>query len=136
MEDCIFCKIVAEEIPAYKVYEDDKVVAFLDISQATKGHTLVVPKDHSSNVLELNKTQSGYLFGVANKLGCRIKEKLNASGINILTNAGLSAGQTVFHTHIHIIPRYDDEDGFSTSFANNMSSLNPDEMRKLVELIK
>ena len=90
MADCIFCKIIAGEIPSSKVYEDEKVLAFLDISQVTPGHTLVVPKEHFRNVLDMDADSTSQLF---------------------------ARGQTVFHTHVHLAPRYSDADDLKITFA-------------------
>lgn len=106
---CIFCKIANKEIPCYKVYEDDLFLAFLDISQATKGHTLVIPKKHYQNLFELDENIKSSYLNVIQKVGLAIKKATNCEGINILNNNGEAAGQTVFHCHIHIIPRYSND---------------------------
>ena len=112
---CIFCEIIKGNIPSYKVYEDDICMAFLDISQATIGHTLIVPKNHFSNIFELDKETSAHLGKVVNLLAKNLKEKLNIDALNVLNNNGENAGQTVNHFHIHLIPRYKDD---SFSFSN------------------
>ncbi|HFI0403200.1 TPA: HIT family protein [Streptococcus suis] len=119
MSDCIFCKIVAGEIPASKVYEDDQVLAFLDITQVTKGHTLVIPKKHYRNVLDMDAEVAGKIFSVVPALARQLKEKLGASGLNIVNNNEEVAGQTVFHTHIHLLPRFDKNDGLDIQFTTN-----------------
>ncbi|HFH9840376.1 TPA: HIT family protein [Streptococcus suis] len=119
MSDCIFCKIVAGEIPASKVYEDDHVLAFLDITQVTKGHTLVIPKKHYRNVLDMDAEAAGKVFSVVPVLARQLKEKLGASGLNIVNNNEEAAGQTVFHTHIHLLPRFDKNDGLDIQFKTN-----------------
>ena len=111
MKDCLFCKIVAGEIPSHKVYEDDKFLAFLDINPINKGHTLVIPKEHSYNLITMDDELAGEMMKVIKKLAQHIKEKLNADGINIIFNNEKSAGQIIFHTHAHIIPRFEG-DGF------------------------
>jgi histidine triad (HIT) family protein len=102
MENCIFCKIINGDIPCYKVYENETFLAFLDITQATSGHTLVVPKSHSNNLMDSNPT--GYLEFVQATIK-KLSEKLNVSDFNLLSNIGIQAGQEVFHTHVHIVPR-------------------------------
>ena len=102
---CIFCKISKGDIPSYKVYEDDKYLAFLDISQTTKGHTLLIPKKHFENLLELDTTEYNNMFDIVKKIAKGIKDETNAKGFNILNNCNEAAGQTVMHFHIHIIPR-------------------------------
>ncbi|HFI0237139.1 TPA: HIT family protein [Streptococcus suis] len=119
MSDCIFCKIVAGEIPASKVYEDDHVLAFLDITQVTKGHTLVIPKKHYRNVLDMDAEAAGQIFSVVPALARQLKEKLGANGLNIVNNNEEAAGQTVFHTHIHLLPRFDKKDGLDIQFKTN-----------------
>ncbi|MEG3310007.1 HIT family protein [Streptococcus sp. SS-4456] len=119
MSDCIFCKIVAGEIPASKVYEDDQVLAFLDITQVTKGHTLVIPKKHYRNVLNMDAEAAGQLFTAVPAIARQLKEKLGASGLNIVNNNEEAAGQTVFHTHIHLLPRFDKNDGLDIQFKVN-----------------
>ncbi|HEL2401109.1 TPA: HIT family protein [Streptococcus suis] len=119
MSDCIFCKIVAGEIPASKVYEDDHVLAFLDITQVTKGHTLVIPKNHYRNVLDMDAEAAGQVFAAVPAIARQLKEKLGASGLNIVNNNEEAAGQTVFHTHIHLLPRFDQNDGLDIQFKVN-----------------
>ena len=116
MADCIFCKIIAGEIPSSKVYEDDRVVAFLDISQVTPGHTLVVPKQHFRNLLEMDAGSASQLFARVPDIARKVMKATGAKGMNILNNNEEIAGQTVFHTHVHLAPRYDETDGLQISF--------------------
>lgn len=102
----VFCKIVDGEIPSAKVYEDDDVLAILDISQTTKGHTLVMPKKHYQNILECPQDLMHKVMDVAQRIGQAEMMLFGASGINILTNVGEAAGQSVSHFHVHVIPRY------------------------------
>lgn len=102
----VFCKIVDGEIPSAKVYEDDDVLAILDISQTTKGHTLVMPKKHYQNILECPQDLMHKVMDVAQRIGQAEMMLFGASGINILTNVGEAAGQSVPHFHVHVIPRY------------------------------
>jgi len=119
MEDCIFCKIVRGEIPCYKVYEDADVLAFLDLSQTTKGHTLVIPKEHFDNILYTPEDVMGKVMRAAQKIAQAEVTTLGAEGVNILTNAGTMAGQTVMHFHVHIIPRYTNKDKLRLEFLSN-----------------
>ncbi|EFQ57138.1 HIT family protein [Streptococcus downei] len=119
MSDCIFCKIIAGEIPSSKIYEDEKVLAFLDISQTTKGHTLVIPKEHVRNMLEMSDQTAADVFARLPKLARAIKTATGAKGLNILNNNEEVAGQTVFHAHIHIIPRYSDQDEVGITFTEH-----------------
>ena len=116
MADCIFCKIITGEIPSSKVYEDDQVVAFLDISQVTPGHTLVVPKQHFRNLLEMDADGSSQLFARVPDIARKVMKATGAKGMNILNNNEEIAGQTVFHTHVHLAPRYEETDGLQISF--------------------
>ena len=107
METCIFCRIVAGEIPSMRVYEDEDCIATLDIGPATKGHTLIIPKKHYADVTDgVPEELLGKLMKVASSVGVRQKERLAADGFNIVQNNGEAAGQTVPHLHIHVIPRY------------------------------
>lgn len=119
MSDCIFCKIANKEIKGQYIYEDERCVAFLDLSQATYGHTLVVPKTHVKNILEVDEALSAHLFKVTTRLAKHICTTLHAKGCNIITNANEVAGQTVPHFHIHIIPRYNEDEGFKTFFEDH-----------------
>ncbi len=119
MTDCLFCQITAGDIPSSKVYEDEEVLAFLDITQVTKGHTLVIPKQHARNVLDMDAAAAGRLFERVPAIARHLKDTLGAAGVNIINNNEEIAGQTVFHTHIHLLPRYDETDGLSISFKAN-----------------
>ncbi len=106
MEDCIFCKIVEGKIPTSKVYEDAKVIGFLDIMPANKGHCLVIPKKHSENLTEMNEDDSASLIQAARKIAKALSLSFGNAGFNIVMNNGKEAGQVVNHAHIHIIPRF------------------------------
>ena len=115
--DCIFCKIYEGEIPSYKIYEDNNVLAFLDITQGTKGHTLIIPKKHIKNIYELDDQTAKDIFTVVPKIANALKEAFNPIGLNIISNNDKPL-QSVFHFHIHLIPRYED-DGMTLSTINN-----------------
>ena len=106
MDQCLFCKISSGEIPSYKVYEDDFCFAFLDINPISKGHTIVIPKKHFDNFIECNEKYLSKIISTVKRVALTIKIRLNADGINILSNLGEEAGQTINHFHFHIIPRY------------------------------
>ncbi|HJE51077.1 MAG TPA: HIT family protein [Tessaracoccus flavescens] len=110
--ECLFCSIVAGDIPSKKVYEDDVAYAFLDISPWQVGHTLVVPKRHSTDVLDDDEVLAEIAPAVA-RVGRLLKEKLGADACNVMSNAGAASGQEVFHTHVHLIPRWADNPGIS-----------------------
>lgn len=133
MEKDIFCRIVDGEIPCYKLYEDDDILAFLDISQVTKGHTLVIPKKHYDTFLSCPKDLMNRVMDVAQRIGQVSIKIFGARGVNILTNCYEAAGQTVKHFHVHVIPRYKEEDGFMVEMKDNSSGLN---LPALAEQIK
>lgn len=105
-ENCIFCKITNGEIPSASIYEDEIVKVILDISPASRGHAIIIPKTHVENIFDLDEGQASKIFIVATKIAKVMKEVLNIEGLNILQNNGEIAGQTVFHFHMHLIPRY------------------------------
>jgi len=105
MEDCIFCKIISGEIPSYKIYEDDFVFAFLDINPTSLGHTLVVPKKHNKDVFDIEEEYLKRTILISKKIANKMKEVLDCDGVNVYNNSGASAGQIIFHFHIHVIPR-------------------------------
>ncbi len=105
MTDCVFCKIISGELGSYKVYEDQHVLAFLDISRDYMGHTLVVPKEHCPSLLEATPAQLQHINNAVQKISRHYVECCGFDGVNVLTNCGSSAGQTVMHLHMHIIPR-------------------------------
>jgi histidine triad (HIT) family protein len=107
--DCIFCKIVAGELPARIVDEDERTIAFMDIAPATRGHALVIPRSHSPNLLEIPVEDLEATILAAQRLAKRVPERLGADGVNLLNACGSAAWQTVFHFHIHVIPRYADD---------------------------
>ncbi|MBD3948789.1 HIT family protein [Tuanshanicoccus lijuaniae] len=132
MTDCIFCKIIKGEIPSSKVYEDDIVYAFLDISQTTPGHTLVVPKEHVDDIFaysdELAANVLARLPKIARALDAAFPEM---EGLNILNNNREMAYQTVFHSHWHLIPRYSQEDGFKLTFATHTGEMSAEELKQM-----
>lgn len=107
--DCLFCGIVAGEVPAEIVDSDDHTIAFMDISPATPGHALVVPRRHSSQLLETPAEDVASTFTAAQRLAKRIEEVLHPDGFNVINSCGSAAWQTVFHLHVHVIPRYEDD---------------------------
>ncbi len=117
-EKDVFCKIIDGEIPCYKIYEDEEVLAFLDISQVTKGHTLVVPKKHYDNFLATPQDVMHKVMDVAQRIGQVSIRLLGAKGVNILTNCYKEAGQSVMHFHVHVIPRYGDDEGLRLEFKD------------------
>ena len=111
MRNCIFCKIIAGEIPSVKLYEDDLIYAFLDISPINFGHTLVIPKEHHTSVATVPEATAGRMFRVGSRLGVAMRRGLDCDGFNLHLSDGTVAGQVVMHAHLHIVPRWTD-DGF------------------------
>ena len=109
VEDCIFCGIVAGNVPGQIVDSDEHTVAFMDINPATRGHALVVPRRHSANLLEISDEDLGHTMLAARRLVQRIDDVLEPDGVNVLNSCGSAAWQTVFHFHLHVIPRYQDD---------------------------
>jgi histidine triad (HIT) family protein len=105
--ECIFCKIVAGELPARIVDEDDRTIAFMDIAPATRGHVLVVPRAHAPDLLSVSSEDLNAVSVASQRLARRMKERLRADGVNLVNSCGAAAWQTVFHFHMHVIPRYE-----------------------------
>ena len=130
---CVFCKIISGEFNSSKIYEDDKVLAILDLSQATYGHTLVMPKEHYENIFDLEEETAKHLFSVVKKICNHYQETLpNLKGINLLNNSGEKAGQTVMHYHMHVLPRYEDDDLENMHFTEHKLNLN--EIREVLKI--
>jgi histidine triad (HIT) family protein len=108
-EDCIFCKIVAGELPSETVQEDEHTVAFMDINPWTRGHALVIPRNHSPNLYEVGEDDLRHTSSAAKLLALRMRERLRCDGVNLLNASEPAAWQTVFHFHMHVIPRYQDD---------------------------
>ncbi len=125
---CVFCKIINKEIPSSVVYEDNDVLAILDLSQATYGHTLVMPKKHVETFLDLDDETTSKVFSVTRNLANKLKNKLGADGINIVNNSYESAGQSVMHMHVHIVPRYKDNDDFKIINVDHSNSIKLEEV--------
>ena len=120
---CVFCDIVDGKIPSKKVFENESLIAILDISQTTKGHTLIIPKKHFNNMLETDENILKEMIALSKTLGNKIVKNMNATGLNVLLNTNESAGQTVMHTHMHLIPRYDSNDSITIKFNENKYDL-------------
>ena len=121
--DCVFCAIAEAEIPSFKVYEDELVLAYLDINPFTKGHTLVIPKAHTTGLLDTPDETLAAVLARVKKVAAHLKKALPCDGFNILQNNGAAAGQTVMHLHFHIVPRYGQEDITFTSHTGDMKAL-------------
>ena len=128
-----FCKIANGEVPSYKIYEDENVMAILDISQATKGHTLILSKKHYKNLYDIDEKLAGDIFRVVPKIANAIRDAFNPIGLNVLINTEKPL-QAVFHFHLHIIPRYY-LDGVDIDFINNQGNTSKDEYEEIKEKI-
>lgn len=127
---CIFCKIANHEIPSKVVYENDKVIAFLDLSQTTIGHTLVVPKRHSASLFDLNEDDAKELLLVAKKVALMLKDAFHPIGLNLINNNEKPL-QSVEHFHIHLIPRYENDD-FDIMFKDHSSEVDLEEIKNRI----
>ena len=105
-DDCIFCKIAAGEIPSRKIYEDSDLIAIMDLNPTSKGHSLIIPKEHCTNIYDIDEDIAAKVMKTAKKLATKMTVALNCDGFNLLQNNGETAGQTMFHFHMHLIPRY------------------------------
>ena len=133
-DDCIFCKIANGEIPSDTVYEDDMFRAILDLSPASRGHMLILPKEHYDDLMSLSDECAERLMRTARMLAAGAKKALKADGINLVQNNGEAAGQTVMHFHLHIIPRYNGDDRSMVSWTPHSSE--PSEQAKIAASIK
>ncbi len=134
MENCLFCRIIKGEIPCYRVYEDEDIIAFLDIAQSTLGHTLIVPKKHAENLLDVDPTLLQKAIVVAQKVAQKQMQTLpRIQGINLLNNCNPVSGQIIMHFHIHVLPRY--EKGEMVIESRNPQKLSKDQFLELQHLI-
>ena len=132
----IFDKIINGEIPSYKIYEDQDIFVFLDISQMTKGHALLVPKKHLENIFDYDDEDAAKILSKLPMIAQAIKKSdKNIIGMNIISNNGEAAGQSVFHSHWHLIPRYQD-DGVNIEAIDNSANYTPEDLLKIAEQIK
>lgn len=137
MSETIFGKILTGEIPSFKVYEDDYVYAFLDISQVTKGHTLLIPKKASANIFETDEETMKHIGAALPKVANAIKRAFNPDGLNIIQNNGEFADQSVFHIHFHLIPRYENDiDGFGYKWETHEDILYNEAKQQIAEKIQ
>jgi histidine triad (HIT) family protein len=131
--DCLFCKIVAGEIPAHKVYEDEDFVCFLDIGPVNLGHTLIVPREHCQNIFDMPLEIAEKLGPVIQKTARAVAKATEATGVNVGMNNGLTAGQLVHHAHVHIIPRFQGDGHVGWSNRKDVEQKDFEEMRERVK---
>jgi histidine triad (HIT) family protein len=137
MDDCVFCKIINGDIPSTKIYEDDDVLAFFDISQVTPGHTLVVPKKHVKDIFAYDEDLAERVFKKVPMIARAIKaSNPNIIGMNICQNNGEIAYQSVMHSHIHLVPRYSKDDAFSMHWGDNTGLASAEELQSRADKIK
>lgn len=135
MSDCIFCKIANGEIPSATLYEDEDFRVILDLGPASKGHALILPKAHAANIYEISDDMAAKAMILAKKMATKMTEALKCDGFNIVQNNGEPAGQTVFHFHMHLIPRYK-EDKNDDILKYTPLELSDDEMKEILDMIK
>lgn len=133
-DNCIFCKLANKDIPTNIIYEDEKFTVILDASPATKGHALILPKNHAANIYELPDEDAADIFVLAKKLATKMTEILHCDGFNIVQNNGEVAGQTVFHFHMHLIPRYKN-DGNEEKLCWNHADLSAEESAEICKTL-
>lgn len=131
-DNCIFCKIISGEIPAHTIYEDGQFKVILDVAPATKGHALIIPKNHYANMYELPEDTAVEAIKLAKKMMQVMTDKLHCDGFNIIQNNGEIAGQTVFHFHMHLIPRYKDDGEILKYVSLHPSQEEMEETRKTI----
>ena len=133
--NCIFCKIIAGEIPSNTIYEDDEFKVILDLAPAAKGHALILPKEHYADIYEIDEEVAGKAMKLAKKLAIHMTEVLGCDGFNILQNTHEVAGQTVFHFHMHLIPRYKEAKN-NDILKWSEETFSPEEMAEIKEALK
>ncbi len=131
MSNCIFCKIVKGDIPSYKIYENKKILAFLDLNPLTKGHTLIIPKNHYEDIFKIKEKDLKEIILVSKKVSEKLKKSLRCKGINLLNSNGKIAGQEINHFHVHVIPRYTN-DGAILHFKGHYKEKNFEELTKKI----
>lgn len=136
MSDCVFCMIRDGDIPARKVYEDENVFAILDMSQVTPGHTLLIPKKHVRNIFDYDEELAHNVFGAVPKVARALRDfHPDVEGLNVLVNNEEVAFQTVFHSHVHLLPRYSNDDDFGLKWAHNADNYTDDELDEMKDKI-
>ena len=136
MTDCVFCMIRDGDIPARKVYEDENVFAILDMSQVTPGHTLLIPKKHVRNIFDYDEELAHNVFGAVPKVARALRDfHPDVEGLNVLVNNEEVAFQTVFHSHVHLLPRYSNDDDFGLKWAHNADNYTDDELDEMKDKI-
>ncbi len=133
--DCIFCKIIKGDIPSRTVYEDELFKVIMDIEPATRGHLLILPKNHYDDLFALGEEESKAIIPLAQKLGEKLKKELNCDGLNLVQNNGVAANQTVMHFHLHLIPRYENDNN-KERLSWNHEELSAEQLDEIFEVLK
>jgi histidine triad (HIT) family protein len=136
MENCIFCKIINNEIPSYKIYEDDLVLAILDLNPLSTGHTLIIPKKHAKDIFEIEEKYLERIAAVSKKISQKMKDQLGVAGVNFYHASGVHAEQTVFHFHLHIIPRREEDDICFTRAITKKTNVSDEEFKQTAGKLK
>ena len=132
-DDCIFCKLANGVIPTNMIYEDDDFAVIMDADPVSRGHALIIPKEHADNLWELPEETASKLIPLAKKIGSRMKDVLSFDGFNILQNNGETAGQSVFHFHMHLIPRYEGAANNDKLLRFASAGLSPEEIKEIAD---
>ncbi len=130
-DDCIFCKLANGEIPTNKIYEDERFTVIMDANPVSRGHSLIIPKNHYENVFELGDEEVAAVYPLAKRLATGMKEALSADGLNILQNNGAAAGQSVFHFHMHLIPRYEQAENNAGLLEFRSAGISDEEIQEI-----
>jgi histidine triad (HIT) family protein len=132
-DDCIFCKIVAGEIPAQRVDEDEHTIAFMDVNPWTRGHALVIPREHSRNLYEVSDEDLARTAHAAKRLALKMRDRFDCDGVNLINSCEPAAWQTIFHLHVHVIPRYD---GDPLQLPTRPREADPNELAKVADELR
>ena len=132
-EDCIFCKVLSGEIPSERVYEDEHVIGVMDINPWTRGHAVVFPRKHATDLFEIEGDELGRVAVAAKRLATKMRDTLDCDGVNLLQSNGRAAWQTIFHLHFHVIPRYDDD---PLELPTRPQSATPEELAAVAKEIR
>jgi histidine triad (HIT) family protein len=132
-EDCIFCKVLAGELPGERIYEDDHAVAVMDINPWTRGHAVVIPRKHAANLFEIEDDELAHVAQAAKQVATSMRDNLGCDGVNLLQSNGAVAWQTIFHLHIHVIPRYEDD---PLELPTRPQPADPDELAEVAKEIR
>jgi histidine triad (HIT) family protein len=132
-DDCIFCKVLRGEIPGERIYEDDNAIAVMDINPWTRGHAVVFPRRHAKDLFEIEDSELEHVAVAAKRVATKMRETLDCDGVNLLQSSGKAAWQTIFHLHVHVIPRYDDD---PLQLPTRPKPAEPDELAEVAKVIR